>query len=792
MISIIRFLLPPRPLVQRAALISAVALVGLATPAGAQDNQPFKAGLVSVDYDGSTSTATIEIRVEPDQAFLGGTLTGLQLTLRAPEGDNTQFGDVLSSSFGLQRGTGSNESGVKNGFKYQFYSAGGSGAAEDFLAEQEMTLATVEVEGDKSNVIELAVSSYAGSLNGGVNGTYFLQYSGSSNGTDGQYFHSNNSTPANEFYKTISSGLNPGETTLRPMHQVTVEGTDGTGNADDIGWRLLASPSDATRADLEDDLSFDVDDGFLMYTWSGGDPDAWNPVTNSSGSLPRGQGYILYFFDDNVDPVNAEGLSLDVPDEGEDQTSDFTADGLTQDQKYHLLGNPYDVAFDLGSLAGGDLPGKGFQNTVQVWDPTGIGEWKMITQGETDDNVAAWQGFFIERQETGSGQTSLTFDADGRQSGPGDLIGSPGQPLATATEEQARKTTEELAQVELALTVESNADTVAQDGVTLFLHDEASAGWDAYEASQLPPPNSAVYATVNSPLQRDGNLVRRAQASEPFPAGDATATAPLSVRSVGAAGTATLRWPETARDALPSEWGVQLVDTATGTTVDLRDGSYSFELEDGDGTISDPDDARFDLRVGSSALPVELAGFKAQNTEGTIRLTWQTASETNNAGFYVQRKTRGGSWTRLGFVESKAQGGTTSEPKSYRFRDTGLPYTADSLAYRLRQVDIGGAAHLSDEQVVQRDAPSRVELKPPAPNPAPRRATVWFAVPKATQVHISVYDLLGRRVATAADGRFRAGRHEETIQTASLAPGAYFVRLRTDQKVQTRRLTVVR
>jgi len=518
-----------------------------------------------------------------------------------------------------------------------------------------------------------------------------------------------------------------------------------------------------------------------LHTWDG---TQWVPATSSSDSLPRGNGFILYFFDNNTDPITSDGLTLNVPDAGEDQTKNVTVDGLNQSNSYHLLGNPYDVAFDLGELAGGDLPGSGFQSTVQVWDPSGGGQWTTITQGEADDNIAAWQGFFVERSQTGSGQTSLTFDANGRQSDLGDLIGSKSQPLSTTTDGQA--------QVELDLIVEQSADTVAQDEVTLFLHEAAETGWDAYEASQLPPPSEGAHAMVNSPLQRDGSLVRRAQASEPFPTENTPITSPLSVQSEGASGTATLRWPESERDALPAEWDVELIDTATGTTVDLRNGSYSFALEAGDGTISDPDDARFDLRVTPSSLPVELAGLEAQRAGEDVRLTWQTASETNNAGFYVQRKRTGASWQRLGFVESKADGGTTSEPKQYRFRDADLPYAADSLLYRLRQVDTDGTAHVSGETVVQLAAPERLTLQSPFPNPARQEASLRFETPTPTNVEIRVYDLLGRRVTTLVDRRLNAGRHTAQLSASSLAPGMYFVRLRAEGTTRTRKLTVVR
>ena len=40
----------------------------------------------------------------------------------------------------------------------------------------------------------------------------------------------------------------------------------------------------------------------------------------------------------------------------------------------------------------------------------------------------------------------------------------------------------------------------------------------------------------------------------------------------------------------------------------------------------------------SGVLPVEMAGFEATVKDQSVRLTWQTASEENNAGFGDQRR----------------------------------------------------------------------------------------------------------------------------------------------------------
>ncbi|MFB6231977.1 MAG: T9SS type A sorting domain-containing protein [Salinibacter sp.] len=198
-------------------------------------------------------------------------------------------------------------------------------------------------------------------------------------------------------------------------------------------------------------------------------------------------------------------------------------------------------------------------------------------------------------------------------------------------------------------------------------------------------------------------------------------------------------------------------------------------------------------------LPVEMASFEARVEDDKVRLTWQTASETGNAGFAVQRRVadapapgtqKGDAWQKVGFVESKASGGTTTEAQTYRFTDTGLPYAADRLEYRLRQVDTDGTTHLSKTVTVERGV-TEVQLLGTYPNPARSRATVRYALPEKQEVTLRLYDVLGRQVRTVVQAE-KAGRHERTLDTSGLSSGLYFLRLQAGGQTRTQKLTVVR
>ncbi len=83
-------------------------------------------------------------------------------------------------------------------------------------------------------------------------------------------------------------------------------------------------------------------------------------------------------------------------------------------------------------------------------------------------------------------------------------------------------------------------------------------------------------------------------------------------------------------------------------------------------------------------------------------------------------------------------------------------------------------------------------LAAPAPNPTATSTAITFDVPAASDVDVSVYDLLGRRVATLAQGQTAAGRHTVRLDAGSLAPGVYVVRMSAGTFLAIRRVTVVR
>ena len=206
-------------------------------------------------------------------------------------------------------------------------------------------------------------------------------------------------------------------------------------------------------------------------------------------------------------------------------------------------------------------------------------------------------------------------------------------------------------------------------------------------------------------------------------------------------------------------------------------------------TATDDEGNTSEFSVTAQQLPVELVSFEATlDGENTARLTWQTASETGNAGFEIER-TIGEGWQALAFV---AGAGTTSQPQSYRFVDAAVPFEAEALAYRLKQVDTDGAFAYSPEVEVALAAPEALALEPNFPNPFAGQTTLRYALPQAGPVRLAIYDVLGRQVAVLVDKVQDAGRYTHAFAARGLVSGIYFVRLQAGTQTQTRRMAVMR
>lgn len=109
-----------------------------------------------------------------------------------------------------------------------------------------------------------------------------------------------------------------------------------------------------------------------------------------------------------------------------------------------------------------------------------------------------------------------------------------------------------------------------------------------------------------------------------------------------------------------------------------------------------------------------------------------------------------------------------------------------------------GFAYRSPGTVVSIDAPPGPDtplvtrLDGNYPNPFNPTTAVRWQLAVGGDVRITVYDLLGRRVAVLADATFPAGAHATQFNAAALASGVYVVRMEAGSQTFTRRMTLLK
>jgi hypothetical protein len=90
------------------------------------------------------------------------------------------------------------------------------------------------------------------------------------------------------------------------------------------------------------------------------------------------------------------------------------------------------------------------------------------------------------------------------------------------------------------------------------------------------------------------------------------------------------------------------------------------------------------------------------------------------------------------------------------------------------------------------DVPVVCSLAQNYPNPFNPATTITYELPIASQVTLSVYDVLGREVSVLVNGRKNAGVHEVKFDGVNLPSGVYFYRLQAGDFCQSKKLVLLK
>ncbi|MCA9732306.1 T9SS type A sorting domain-containing protein [candidate division KSB1 bacterium] len=196
--------------------------------------------------------------------------------------------------------------------------------------------------------------------------------------------------------------------------------------------------------------------------------------------------------------------------------------------------------------------------------------------------------------------------------------------------------------------------------------------------------------------------------------------------------------------------------------------------------------------------PVELLTFGGIADNYVINLSWNTATESNNLGFYIEHSLGNDLFRDVGFVEGN---GTTVESHNYTFAFEAE--LAGQHNFRLRQVDNDGTINYSREIAVMVLPPNSLALHQNYPNPfrpgfsLSEGTRIPFELQANSQVDVNIYNITGQLIKTVSADTYQPGRHEVLWdgrnETGMLAPsGTYLIRLRSNDQIISKTMQVVR
>lgn len=461
------------------------------------------------------------------------------------------------------------------------------------------------------------------------------------------------------------------------------------GNA---GWRMLSAPvEDMPISDIMDDTPIQgFGDGFAKNFFSGYDGSTFTAPADLSGNLSTGEGFILYFYNNNEASSSTLPVVIDITS-GTEPSGDVAVAVHSDGDGWNLLGNPFSTAFDVTSITatGGDLASA----VGQIWSDE---DESYILTSANDNKVAAGQGFFIQNDTSAAGTpaTSVTLPTSGKKTG-------------TRFYKSNQK---ESAFIQFALKARDIYQNREQTDLSsvLYFSDEADAGWDHWDAEKLYPLKGS-YSLLNIISASDEKA--RTQDSRPFE-NEGEEVFQLEVESMNVSNSQVLEWNKSSN--IPESWTFTFRDNKTGEEV-LMDENFSYEFT--------RDEIGVNQKANKEAKLKEVLTVRKKSSEPRFTITL-------NKGNAV-----------------------TNEPT---------------------------------------EQPQKIALEQNYPNPFNPTTSIYYSIPEAGEVNLTIYNVMGQRVHTLVDERKSAGEYRATWDAANMASGIYYYRFNYAGQIITRQMTLIK
>jgi len=193
------------------------------------------------------------------------------------------------------------------------------------------------------------------------------------------------------------------------------------------------------------------------------------------------------------------------------------------------------------------------------------------------------------------------------------------------------------------------------------------------------------------------------------------------------------------------------------------------------------------------ALAIELSHFSATVHQGQhIKVTWQTAAETNCAGFHLWRsEAENKNFVRLTEALIPGSGNSTSKHE-YNYIDQGVNKNI-IYRYKLEELSRDGTSTFYGpvNANFSKAVADNFTLHQNYPNPFNPSTVIRYDLPSGCVVDLSIFNATGQKVATLVFGRQAAGFYRYEWDAGDLPGGVYFYRISAGDFTRTKKLILL-
>jgi hypothetical protein len=103
-----------------------------------------------------------------------------------------------------------------------------------------------------------------------------------------------------------------------------------------------------------------------------------------------------------------------------------------------------------------------------------------------------------------------------------------------------------------------------------------------------------------------------------------------------------------------------------------------------------------------------------------------------------------------------------------------------------------GQYMISDVERISALVPKEFSLSQNYPNPFNPTTRISFNVPITSEVTLTVFDVVGREIASLASGIYQPGKYEATFDASPLSSGFYFAKLTAGTFTSVRKMLLIK